>query len=100
MKTVGYITTTLAWLVYGVTMNGWALSKLWAWFVVKTFDAPPLTIPAAIGMALIVNYLTIKLDAEKDKKPWSKTLLEGAIISTVKPLAALGFGAIVKLWMP
>lgn len=45
-------------MVYGAMMNGWALSKLWSWFIVSTFALPALTIPAAIGVALVVNYLT------------------------------------------
>ncbi len=100
MKAIGYISTTIFLMAYGATMNGWALSKLWSWFIVKTFEIPALSVPAAIGFVLVVNYLTIKLDGKKkDDREYWETLLEGAVISTLKPLAAVGFGAIVKLWL-
>ena len=41
-----------------VTLDGWILTKLWAWFVVTTFHLPPLTIAPAIGLTGTVGYLT------------------------------------------
>ena len=99
MKIIGYISTTILLVVYSAMLNGWALSKLWSWFIVKTFGLPPLTIPAAIGLASIVTYMTMKLDDKKSEDKYWETLLKGAVVSTVKPLFALGFGAIVKLWL-
>ncbi len=78
---------------------GGALSKLWAWFIVKTFGLPALTIPAAIGLAMVVNYLTQRFDPAKNDDPYWKDLVRSVVISTLKPLFALGFGAIVKLWL-
>lgn len=37
--------------------EGFVLTKLWAWFVVPTFGLPVLTIPIAIGLALLVGLL-------------------------------------------
>lgn len=83
-------------------MNGWVLTKLWGWFIVKTFNLPSLTIPTAIGLALVISYLTIKSDNESDKNKkeeyWQK-LVNAAVIATIKPLCALGIGSIVKLWL-
>lgn len=99
MKAIGYISTTIVLMVYGAMMNGWALSKLWSWFIVKTFGLPALTIPSAIGVAMVVTYLTQKLDDKKSEDKYWEVLVKGAVISTLKPLFALGFGAIVKLWL-
>lgn len=99
MKIIGYISTTIVIMVYAAMMNGWALSKLWSWFIVTTFGLPALTIPAAIGLAMVVSYLTTKLDDKKSEDKYWETLVKGAVIATIKPLFALGFGAIVKLWL-
>lgn len=101
MKVIGYITTTIVIMVYGSILNGWALSKLWAWFMVTTFGLPSLSIPAAIGVAMVASYLTREIDETKkqdDEKYWVK-MLQCALICTVKPLFAICFGSIVKLWL-
>ncbi len=37
-------------------VHGWALAKLWGWFVVKTFPTlPVLTVLQAIGISLVVS---------------------------------------------
>jgi hypothetical protein len=38
-----------------IVLNGWVLSILWGWFIVPLFGLPVLSIPYAIGMALIVG---------------------------------------------
>lgn len=38
--------------------GGYVLTCLWGWFVVPTFALPPLTLAQAIGVSLIVGYLT------------------------------------------
>jgi uncharacterized membrane protein len=38
-------------------INGFVLSKLWAWFIVP-LGAPSLTLPLAIGLAMVVGFLT------------------------------------------
>jgi len=98
MKTIGYITTTLALAVYSMTMNGWALSKLWAWFVATTLNAPSLTIPAAIGLAIVVKFFQPFAKRDKEKK-FTDALIEGALIATMSPLVSVGIGWLVKLWM-
>jgi len=63
----------VALLVIMPIVNGFVLVKLWGWFIVDTFGVVGLTIPHAIGVALIVNLLTMDLrnsnsgDEEKSK---------------------------------
>jgi hypothetical protein len=102
MKIIGYIVSTIAIATYSALMGGWALSTLWSWFIVKTFDAPPLGIASAIGLSLVVHYMTIhpkpKTEEEAERKYW-EDLLFAAVVATFKPLVTLSIGAIVKLWM-
>jgi hypothetical protein len=100
MKAIGYIFTTVFVIAFSCVVNGYALAKLWAWFVVPTFAVPLLTIPAAIGLAMVVSYLTHNPDlSKKEEKPYWETLLTGFIWAILKPSIALLFGSIVKLWM-
>jgi len=39
-------------------LNGWVLSILWGWFIVGLFGLPVLTIAPAIGVGLVVTFLT------------------------------------------
>ena len=97
MKIVGYIASTIIIGTYSTILSGWAITKLWAWFMVTTFGLPTLTIPAAIGLALMVGYFQA-LPKSEDEKYW-EILLKGIIVGTLKPLFYLGIGAIIKIWM-
>lgn len=99
MKVIGYIATTIILMVYSTLLDGWAIAKLWAWFIVPTFSLQALTIAQAIGFALVVSYLTHQIQpTEKDDEFWV-TLLRGVLNGTFKPLLSLLFGAVVRMWM-
>lgn len=78
-------------------LNGFVLMKLWTWFVVSTFALPRLTMPFAIGLALVVRFLSFEPDAVKSefKKPFSEQL----ITALLRPFMTLLFGWIVTLFM-
>ena len=38
--------------------NGIVISILWEWFVVTQFALPSLSIPAAIGLGILINWIT------------------------------------------
>ena len=97
MKIIGYIASTIIISTYSTLLSGWAITKLWAWFMVTTFGLPHLTIPAAIGLALMVGYFQT-LPKRDDEKYW-ETLIKGVIIGTLKPLFYVGMGAIIKAWL-
>ncbi len=78
--------------------SGYVLSLLWGWFLVPTFGFPVLSIPAAIGLALIVRYLTAhKTDVTKDKTKDERIAEWG--VAFLWPALALLVGWIVKHWM-
>ena len=101
MQAIGYITVTALAIVYGQTLNGWTLCVLWEWFIVPTFGCVGLSIPAAIGISLVVSYLTTttKTQREKEQRPFGEMLLEGIITSTIKTVLALMFGYVVQYFM-
>lgn len=83
----------------GVMWSGFALSKLWAWFLVPAFGVPPLSIPAAIGLALVVSYMTYQDTNADEDKDTKERVIKGALTLALKPAMALGFGWVVAQWM-
>ena len=59
-------------------LSGIILSKMWGWFIVSVFHLPALSVLNAIGVIIVVQFLTLKQklnDLEKDmkeKEPWNK----------------------------
>jgi len=85
-------------------INGYVLSTLWFWFIVPTFGLPALSIPAAIGICMIVAYLTNhsilnKSEDTKTKKEQTAYLLKVCLYFTVYPALVLGIGSIVQGYM-
>jgi len=91
---VALILTPISYVI-----NGWVLSLLWRWFLVP-FDFPVLSIPQAIGISLVIGFLThqvphkhCKDDRSKDDKLTDSIAENAAFL--VFPLFALGVGWIV-----
>lgn len=92
----------LAAIPLSYVLNGWALSVLWGWFIVQTFDTPILSIPAAIGVAMIASYLTkdSSLDDDaKSRKSTTERFIHALIVSVFHPLLAVGVGWVVLQFM-
>lgn len=59
MKKLMLVATVLMGLsALSVIGGGYVLTVLWAWFVVPTFALPQITLAAAIGLAIVVGYMT------------------------------------------
>ncbi|MCP3017986.1 hypothetical protein [Cupriavidus basilensis] len=52
-EVLGHIFSVLFCLTALTILKGWALSVVWAWFIVPTFALPALTIPQAIGISIV-----------------------------------------------
>jgi hypothetical protein len=87
-------------MVLGLALiRAWALTKLWAWFVVPFFGVKPLTVAMAYGLMLIVTLFmqgiaTQKAD-EKDGKTGAWSIL---IVSWLGPVITVGAGWVVKTY--
>lgn len=79
-------------------LSGLVLTDLWAWFIVPTFGLDPLSLPAAIGLSIIVGYLTANQAPDSDKEPWA-VAIETVVTSLFRILFAWGAGAIVAQFM-
>ncbi len=80
--------------------GGYALSILWGWFIVPTFGAPTLNIAPAVGIALVVNFLTHPSpDKSKEEQDFNKWARKVAARGTLRPIVALCLGWVVHLFM-
>ena len=85
-------------VILGYLLKGATLSILWGWFVVPVFGAPALTIAPAIGIALIVSYLTFQDSGNGNstlKIDWSRAIAKLIIL----PFVVLFIGLVVKGFM-
>ncbi len=87
-------------MVFSAIFNGYALSVLWGWFVVPTFGAPALDVVPAIGIALVVGYMTHQMrEKKKDEQSFKQIIAHGTAYAIIKPSFALFTGWIVHLFM-
>jgi len=87
-------------LVFSAVSKGYVLSVLWGWFIVPIFGAPALGVVPAIGLAVMLAYLSYRAYGhQKDERSWSDQFLERSVMSVVHPSFALCFGWIVHLFM-
>lgn len=87
----------LAYSIGCMILSGCVLSLLWAWFIASTFGLPLLTIPVAIGVMLVVGYLTKQADFNNsDREDYQKRV---NVVQIVKPLSALVVGWVIKMFL-
>lgn len=85
--------------IWASLLNGWVLTKLWSWFIVPVFSAPQLSIPAAIGLYLVVSFITHQYIKDEEDEEFILKTARAFGFSTFRPLVALLIGYIVKMWM-
>lgn len=78
-------------------LNGWALSKLWLWFIVPPFGLPALSVVESIGVSLIVSYLTsFHVDAQPKDETAKDKMCESISRAVLLPLVMVFFGWIIQ----
>ncbi len=89
-----------ALLIPGYILNGIALSQLWYWFIVPTFNAPPLGLAVAIGvsmtLSLFVNSSSNDTSKSKDQNEFAAKVISYTI---VRPLVVIAIGFIITQFM-
>lgn len=76
-------------------VNGFVLVHLWGWFFVPVLGLPLLSIPQAVGISLVVSFLTHQAHVEKENPDGVKVLTSAFL----RPLLALLIGWVVKQFM-
>jgi len=96
LTAIGGIVGVLALLTIASIWKGYVLTVLWGWFVVPTFGLPALALAPAIGLAMVVSFLTYQHTASQEPDPDVSTRMAKAIAHTlVMPALVLGIGWVV-----
>lgn len=97
---IGGAVSVVAVTGFAAVLNGYALAKLWRWFIAPQFGLPTLSIPMAIGLALTIGFLTKEVDnCQKEKKDAKTATIEAFAVMLGKPIFALFTGWIVTLFL-
>ena len=100
MRILGYTTTIVIFMLINTIWSGYALSILWGWFIVPVFSIQEISIPTAIGVVLVVGFLTHQDPTKlKDNREFSEVLLEGIIKGLTRPAIALATGLVITLFL-
>lgn len=98
MKVLGYIVATIIVLFATSVWGGFVLCKAWGWFIVDQFNMEPIGMTTAIGLTMVVGYMTMRADNSTDKL-YGQMLVRVFVNSFMKSLALLSSGWIVTLFM-
>jgi uncharacterized membrane protein len=85
-----------AMIVGAVLINGTVVRCLWSWFIVP-MGAAELSLPWAMGVALIVGYMT---NHEIPKKNEQVDEWRVALNLAIRPAFAFGLGWLFSIFMP
>lgn len=81
----------ISYIALAAMWRGYVLTFLWSWFVVVGLGAKPLTVPLAIGVSLLVSFLTLQ------RAPMREKVNAGDYVNMLlMPLLALGMGWITN----
>lgn len=84
-------------IAISAVLKGFVLTKLWVWFIVPLFGFEPLRMPFAIGLAIVVGFLTHQVDNTKSE---NKTSIGEQFIATfIRPFVTLGIGYFVQMFI-
>lgn len=92
---MGLIVSTLALIVIGTLVEGWALKTIWNWFMSSVFSLTPLTIWQAIGVSMVFQLFTgTNKVKNQDKtsssnKTWGEIFVTALIEMTVSPVVSV-----------
>lgn len=80
-------------LVVGTLVDGWALSKIWNWFMPAIFGLTSLTLWQAMGVSLVFEMFSRNNKKKSESKSEDKTVGEAILASlievTVAPLLSV-----------
>jgi hypothetical protein len=86
------------YMVFASILRGWVLSILWSWFVVP-MGAPVVGITHAIGISMVVSFLTYQhIDNDSDKSG-IETTIALCLSGLIQSVLALGLGWVVHSFM-
>ena len=99
LKAIGALVVAMVLTIYSSLLTGWVLSIIWGWFIVKIFGLPILSIPSAIGVAIVVSCVTHQVSTKEDDREIGEILGKRFLYSTLRPLITLALAWVVHLFV-
>jgi len=94
------LSITVGVLFLSAMWRGYVLSVLWGWFIVPVFHLPVLSIATAIGLCLIITFLTHQPNSKDDSEDSAWDSFTSSIrIAFLGPLMALFAGWILTFFL-
>ncbi len=85
-------------ILAGQLLRGYVVFKLWGWFCVPALGLPPIGIAAAIGITLLVSYLTVQEGGYVKETDRKKNLIT-AFNALLMPFMILLIGYVAHLYL-
>jgi putative Mn2+ efflux pump MntP len=82
-------------VIVSTIFNGFALAQLWEWFITTTFAIKAITIPQAIGLSMVIGFITGNYNTESNDKDDTEKWIKAIVLAILKPTFALVFGWII-----
>ena len=80
--------------------SGYVFGIVWGWFIVPTFGLPPLNIPQAIGLGMLVSFMTyFYVHVEDDSRSTGEKATFSIVASLFKTSGLWLFAWIVHLFL-
>lgn len=99
MEKFGKFMVIVMAMIISPIISGFVIVKLWAWFIVPTFQANPLRIVEAIGIMLLINCLKAKRDKGADKDKFWTEFTNNIVFLILMAAFALFSGWIIQMFM-
>jgi len=99
LAVVGAVAAFLLLIALEVVLSGYAISVLWVWFVVDTFNVAALSIPQCIGLALLVSYMTKQYQNTETASNAVEAFGKALFLMLAKAGLALSIGWVATLFM-
>jgi len=92
---------TLLVTPFSAIANGLVLAQMWHWFVAGTFGVREIGCAQAIGLSLIVGFVTHQSDftTKKPQRAFAEKIGAMLGMAVLRPALTLGFGAIVAAFL-
>ena len=81
-------------MIVGYVLDGLALQFLWGWFMVPSLNLPVISFVQAIGISIVIGYLTHQYIHLRDEYEW-----ELIVYTIMSPIITLTVGWIVHLFV-
>ncbi len=98
MENFGKFITVVLAMIISPLISGFVIMKLWAWFIVPTFEMQPLRIVEAIGIMFLINFIRLKREKTENEEFWGNFATNMIFLIVMAGFALLS-GWIVTLFM-